>query len=296
MPRLRTAVLAALAIALVVVAAGAAVAIGRGGGSAPAATPIHAVIHSAALGRDMRVEVVLPSRLEPSKRYPVVYLFHGRGGDETSWFAGHAGDGIGVDRITGDLVEAKRIPPLVLVSVEIDDSYGVDSPPSNEGYAHGAYERYILDDLIPSIEARYPVATDAAERFIAGYSMGGFAALHAAFRHPAMFAGVGALSPAVFRGTFADRAWLYPNAAARAANDPLRLADTADLGGLRVFLGYGNADYPWIVVATRELADRLPARGVVAPPVTATGGHEAATWRTLAPRMLVWLLGSEPAP
>jgi enterochelin esterase-like enzyme len=241
----------------------------------------------------MRVAILLPARPEPSTRYPVVYLFHGWGADETSWFGGNGG-GIGVEGAVADLVAAARIPQVVVVSAEIDNSYGVDSPRRDDRFSHGAYERYIIDDLIPGIESRYPVAREAAGRFIGGYSMGGFAALHAAFRHPAMFAGVGALSPAVFRGVIPDRAWLYPDPAARAANDPLRLAATADVTHLRVFLGYGSADYPWIVVATRDIADRLAARGVPARPVSVTGGHETTTWRALAPPMLVSLLGSLP--
>jgi enterochelin esterase-like enzyme len=258
-------------------------------------TAVHTTIYSRALGRDMRVAILLPARLEPSTRYPVVYLFHGYGADETSWLRGDGG-GIGVEGIVADLVATGRIPQLVIVSAEIDNSYGVDSPPSDDRFTHGAYERYIIDDLIPGIESRYPVATDPAKRFIAGYSMGGFAALHAAFRHPAMFAGVAGLSPAVFRGVIPDRAWLYPDPAARAANDPLRLAATADVTGMRVFLGYGSADYPWIVVATRDLADRLAARGVAARPVSVSGGHETRTWRALAAPMLVSLLGSPPTP
>jgi enterochelin esterase-like enzyme len=256
--------------------------------------PVAASIPSGALGRDMPVEVWLPSGLAADHRYPVIYLFHGRGGDETTWFAGRQGNGIGIDVIAARLIAAGELPPVVIVSARIDDSYGVDSPPGDEGYAHGPYERWIVEDLIRGVEARFPVATDPAQRFVGGLSMGGFAALHAALRRPELFAGVGALSPAVFEGSLPDRDWLYPTPQARREHDPLLLAATANVANLRIFLGYGDRDYPWIATATKRLATTLTSRGVTARPSLVEGGHEERTWRTLAPMMLLGLL--TPAP
>jgi enterochelin esterase-like enzyme len=252
------------------------------------ATDVTAVtIHSAALGRDMRALVFTPTPFDPAKRYPVLYLFHGRGGDETTWMGGHIGqDGIGIDGIAQRMISEDRIPPLIIVSADIDDSYGVDSPPSSEGYDHGRYEQYIVDELVPAIEARYPARTDAAGRLIGGLSMGGFAALHAAFRHPDRFGGVAGLSPAVWQGTIADRLWVYPDVTARDANDPLYLVRTAPIDGRRLFLGAGDRDYPWILDATTVLAARLDARGLPVTPMIVPGFHDGNTWRQLAPAML----------
>jgi enterochelin esterase-like enzyme len=244
-------------------------------------------IHSTALGRNMPALVFTPASFDPARRYPVLYLFHGRGGDETSWMGGRLGqDGVGVDSIAQRLITEGGIPPLIIVSARIDDSYGVDSPPSDEGYAHGPYEQYIVDELVPAIEARYPARTDAAGRFIGGLSMGGFAALHAAFRHPDLFGGVAGLSPAVWQGDIEDRLWLYPDAAARDANDPLHLVRTAPIDGMRVFLGAGDRDYSWILDATAVLTERLNARGMPVTPLIVPGVHDASTWRQLAPAML----------
>jgi len=255
--------------------------------SGPAGNVSAITISSAALGREMPVLVFTPSSFDATYRYPVLYLFHGRGGDETSWMSGRLGqDGIGIDGIAQRLIAEGRIPPLIIVSASIDDSYGVDSPPSNEGYDHGPYEQYIVDELVPAIEARYPTRTDSAGRLIGGLSMGGFAALHAAFRHPGLFGAVGGLSPAVWLGDIADRTWLYPDAAARDANDPLRLAQTAPIGGMRVFLGAGDRDYAWILDATAVLAERLDARGLAVTPMIVPGVHDGGTWRQLAPAML----------
>lgn len=152
-------------------------------------------VHSTALDRDMAAQVFLPPNLDPQHRAPVLFLFHGRGGDERSWMAGQDGSGVGVDSVAHGMISAGTIEPLVIVSARIDDSYGVDSLPAADGYDHGPYERYIIEDLVPAIEARYPVGGDPAHRAVGGFSMGAFAALHAALRHPGIFGSVGALSP-----------------------------------------------------------------------------------------------------
>jgi len=188
------------------------------------------------------------------------------------------------------LITEGRIRPLIIVSARIDDSYGVDSQPSDEGYSHGPYEQYIVDELVPAIEARYPARPDVAGRLIGGLSMGGFAALHAAFRHPDLYGGVAGLSPAVWQGSIADRLWVYPDAAARDAHDPLELVRTAPIDGISVFLGAGDRDYSWILDATAVLAERLDARGMPVTPVIVRGMHDANTWRQLAPAMLEALI------
>ena len=118
--------------------------------------------------------------------------------------------------------------------------------------------------------------------------MGGFAALHLAFRHPERFGGAGALSPALFIEPPADRLWQFGSS--RDAHDPLRLAGSAAIDDLRLFAGYGDDDYGWVQEGTDELARRLGTRGLPVTPVVVDGGHEEATWRALAPAMLEALL------
>lgn len=265
----------------------------------PSATPIRPgvsdlTIRSAALGRDMPTQVFVPRDLDSATTHPVLYLFHGRYGSERGWMGGSFGRaGVGVHEAAQALIDEGRIPPLIIVSALINDSYGVDSPPSDEGYDHGPYERYILDDLIPTIESRFPISADPADRAIGGLSMGGFAALHAAFRYPERFGGVAGVSPAVFEGMLPDRQWLYPTTAARQDHDPLLLAETADIDHLRVFLGAGRSDYYWIIQATDVLADRLEARGVETTATKIRGGHDTQTWQRLAPQMLLALYSDE---
>jgi enterochelin esterase-like enzyme len=168
---------------------------------------------------------------------------------------------------------------------------GIDSDPADDGYDNGAWGTYLADDVIPWIAQRYPITADPADHHAAGLSMGGYAALHLAFRHPQRFGGVGALSPAVALEIQPERAWMYRDEAHRDANDPQRLAATAPLQSQRVFLGYGATDYDWIIEGTRVLARTLESRDVVHlladPPPS---GHDGDTWKTLTRPMLEWLL------
>ncbi len=241
-------------------------------------------IESRALGKSMPAEVWVPPGTDVTAPHDVLILFNGRGGDEWGWFG--TVFSVTIDAIATDLAARGLIDPPIIVSAKIDDSYGMDSPPSSEGYSHGAYEQYIIDELIPAIDARFPGTADPARRFIGGLSMGGYAALHATFRHPELFAGVGGVSPAIFQGSLPDRDWMYPTAADRAAQDPLLLAKTAPITGLRIFLGHGDNDYPWIIDAVNVLADRLDARGMTVTPVVVPGDHETSTFHTEAGPML----------
>ncbi len=251
-------------------------------------------IPSAVLGRSMAIERWIPAGTAPRDRLPVLYLFHGVGGNASSWFSGSGGDGVGVAGVARDLVAAGRIRPVVIVSADIDNSYGVDSSPAPDGYDHGAYETYLRDELIAAVESQHPVSRVAADRYVGGLSMGAFAAAHLALRDPGAFAGIGLLSPAIFQELPADRSWEYGSNPA--ANDPLRLAEGADVRAWRAFVGVGNDDYDWIRASAPVLAQRLRDGGAATEEQAVLGGHEVTTWRALAAPMLEWLFGTDGAP
>lgn len=251
-------------------------------------------IASAALGRPMPIEVWIPAGTAAGDHLPVLYLFHGVGGDASSWFSGSGGDGVGIAGVARDLVAIGRIPPIVIVSVDIDNSYGVDSPPVDDGYDHGAYGTYLRDELMPAVEARFPVSSNPDHRLIGGLSMGAFAAVHVALQDPTRFAAIGLLSPAIFLDLPADRAWQYGGDPA--ANDPLQLASRADVHAWRVFVGLGDDDYGWIRASSPVLTQRLREGGAAVEEQTVPGGHEVATWRALAGPMLGWLAGAHASP
>ena len=252
-----------------------------------------ATIHSTLLDRDMAVEVFRPPAAQTCDSGPILYLFHGSGADERQWMAGDFGTGVGIDTVARRLIDNGRIRPVTIVSASIDKSYGVDSPPSADTWSHGPYESYILEELLPQIESSYSVG-DSADRAIGGLSMGGFAALNAAFRNPAVFGSVAALSPAFFVSPPADRAWIYSGGDGR--HDPLMLAKEGVADGMHVFLGYGDSDYEWVRDATAQLDGLLTARGTTVHSVVVNGGHDVGTWRQLAEPMLLDLFPTSDTP
>jgi enterochelin esterase-like enzyme len=245
-----------------------------------------ATVTSAALARDMPISVFEPPSLGGCSAAPILVLFHGRGGDENQWMSGGIlSPGVGIDAIAQNLIDAGSIPPLTIVSARIDDSYGVDSAASSDGYDHGPYGRYINDDLLPYVEQRFDGAGQRPV-YLGGLSMGGYVALNVALDNPGGIAGVGALSPAFFVSPPADRGWMY------SGNGSTSLLERADAGAaddMRIFLGVGTNDFPWISQSVTRLHEQLVARQADVSMTTVPGGHQVSTWHALAEPMLLAL-------
>ena len=102
-----------------------------------ASGPSAQTFHSAALGRTMRYQVAIPS-IGGEKRFPVVYLLHGHGGQETDWFTHSA---------AADLANSLE---LVVVTPDGANSWYINTPAER-------WEDYITRDLIQEVERRWPV-------------------------------------------------------------------------------------------------------------------------------------------
>lgn len=134
----------------------------------------HGVLHhikypSTSLKRLRGMVVFLPAEYnqQTSKKFPVLYLRHGGGDNETSWTqaAGRA------DVILENLVAAKKAKPMIIVMTNglIDGTWAGGS--SKEGVEQ--LEQELLKDVIPYVERNYRVNTAKSARAIAGLSMGG---------------------------------------------------------------------------------------------------------------------------
>ncbi len=148
---------------------------------------------SAALGRELRYAVYLPPGYDYDQRYYLtVYLLHGYSGDHTNWIRlGEAA------RTADSLIGSGAIPPVILVMPDGRNSWYVDSDPAS---GSGAYETAIVVDLVKHIDGQYRTIAERRGRMIAGLSMGGYGALHLAFKHPELFGAAASLSGAVWVG------------------------------------------------------------------------------------------------
>ena len=218
-------------------------------------------------------------------RYPVLYLQHGSGEDETGWtFQGRA------NLILDNLIAAKKAVPMIIV---MDNGYaskpGPAAPPAagagrGGGGGTGAFEEVITKDLIPMIDATYRTVADREHRGMAGLSMGGNQTCQITMRNLDKFAYIGAFSgtmnglstdaldPATaFNGMFKDGA---------ALNKKIKL----------FWIGMGTAEpnpFPGAIGAFRAMLDKAGVKHVYfESPGTA---HEWLTWRRdlndFAPRL-----------
>ena len=150
---------------------------------------------SKTVGVPRKMTIYTPPGYSASQKYPVVYLLHGIGGDETEWAR------VGLpDIILDNLLAEGKVTPMIAVMPN-GRARPDDRPPRNlftpeHSLAFANFENDLLTDVIPAIETRYSVQADREHRSLAGLSMGAGQALNFGLAHLDTFAWVGAFSPA----------------------------------------------------------------------------------------------------
>ncbi|HEY4299234.1 MAG TPA: alpha/beta hydrolase-fold protein [Candidatus Didemnitutus sp.] len=150
---------------------------------------------STVTGTRRKANVCLPPGYSANRKYPVLYLLHGIGGDETEWMR-YASPNV----LLANLIADGKAGPMIIVVPNVRalaDDRAVGNPFSPEKMAGFAqFERDLLDCLIPAIEANFSTFTDREHRALAGLSMGGGQTLNFGLGHLDMFAWLGAFSAA----------------------------------------------------------------------------------------------------
>ncbi|WP_230986820.1 alpha/beta hydrolase [Cohnella fermenti] len=128
-------------------------------------------------------------------RYNALYLLHGIGGDEKEWHV-HGRPHIILDNLYAEGKLASMIVVMPNGRAMPDDRSGGNPFDADKLQAFETFESDLLHDLIPHMEANYPVAAERERRALAGLSMGGGQALNIGLARLDMFAWIGAFSPA----------------------------------------------------------------------------------------------------
>lgn len=139
--------------------------------------------------------VYTPPGYSETEKYPVLYLLHGIGGDEYEW-VNNGRPKVILDNLYAD----NKIAPMLVVlpngRAMKDDRPGENIFDADKVQAFATFEKDLLDDLIPFIEAEFPAKTDREHRAIAGLSMGGGQSLNFGLGNLDKFAWVGGFSAA----------------------------------------------------------------------------------------------------
>jgi enterochelin esterase-like enzyme len=148
---------------------------------------------SKSVGTTRKMQVYTPPGYDKEKKYPVLYLLHGIGGDETEWQRFAQPDVL----LDGLIADKKAVPMIVVMP---NGRAQKNDRPEGNVYQHGpafaAFEKDLLEDVIPTIEKRYSVEANADKRALAGLSMGGGQTLNFGLGNLDTFSWIGAFSAA----------------------------------------------------------------------------------------------------
>lgn len=150
---------------------------------------------SKTVGNSRKALIYTPPGFSKEKKYPVLYLLHGIGGDEKEWL-----NGANPQAILDNLYAENKLEPMLVVmpngrAMEDDRAQGnIFSPDKIAAFKR--FEHDLLYDLIPYIEENYPVLKEPTNRAIAGLSMGGGQSLNFGLGNLDTFAWVGSFSAA----------------------------------------------------------------------------------------------------
>jgi enterochelin esterase-like enzyme len=136
---------------------------------------------SKTVGAKRKMVVYVPPGYSKDHKYPVLYLLHGGGDDETGWQQKGSADII-LDNLYAD----KKLVPMIVV---MPNGFAKGPKGKNDGF-----EDDLLKDILPYIESHYPVLADREHRAIAGLSMGAGQSLTIGLKHLDKFAWIGAFS------------------------------------------------------------------------------------------------------
>jgi len=150
---------------------------------------------SKTVGTTRQSLIYTPPGYSKKKKYPVLYLLHGIGGDDKEWLnGGHP------EIILDNLYALGKVEPMIVImpngrAMKNDSATGnIFAPDKVQAFAR--FEKDLLNDLIPYVQKHFPVYTDRQDRAIAGLSMGGGQSLNFGLGNLDKFAWIGAFSAA----------------------------------------------------------------------------------------------------
>ena len=212
-----------------------------------------------------RLTVYTPYGYETSgKKYPVLYLLHGAGGDEEAWSSmGRAA------QILDNLIEQGKAEPMIVVmpngnpNQQAAQTMGLPVTQMNwrDPANANAYVRSLCEEIVPFIQKQYRVIAKPEKRAIAGLSMGGGHTIAASQLYPSMFDYICPLSMG-----------------ANPTEESIKQLQGLKKDGYKLYwLACGNTDF--LFESAKTLDKTLTEQGLKHTFFVSEGGHTWANWR-----------------
>lgn len=222
---------------------------------------------STTTGTARKANVILPAGYSTDKKYPILYLLHGIGGDQNEWLGGSPAT------VVGNLVADKEAEEMIIVMPNVRAREKDEGNPADiftVGHFK-AFDNFINDlknDLMPYIEANYSVATGRENTAIAGLSMGGREALYIGLSMPETFGYIGAFCPAVGVLPYDIEGGLFKK-------DEFKLAE-----GYTTFIMIVAGESDTVVKEwPKTYSDTLTENGTENIYYVTSGGHDFTVWK-----------------
>jgi enterochelin esterase-like enzyme len=198
-------------------------------------------------------------------RYPVLYLQHGNGEDESEWT--HAGR---AQFIMDNLLAEKKVVPMIVVMNNGFATKPGEAAPAGRGVEvnrFAAFEEMLIKDSIPEVDANFRTIADREHRAMAGLSLGGMQTFQIGTAHTELFSYLG-----MFSGT--------PMAQAQAQVDAVAAQGKAFSGKVHVlWFGVGTEEASFYN-RTKEVREQLQKAEIASGYFESKGtAHEFQTWR-----------------
>ncbi len=245
---------------------------------------------SSILNSERKYAVYLPPGYESSQRsYPVLYLLHGAGDDQTGWV--QFGE---VRHIADKAIKEARATPMVIIMPDANTGVrGYFNDIANEW----RYEDFFFEELIPYVENEYRIKGEKRYRAVAGLSMGGGGTFMYALHRPELFSSacplsayIGPLSYETFKERYDREGASHPEPVLRKyfeRHNALSLIENTDpekIKSVRWYIDCGDDDFLFegnsmihIAMRKKDIPHEYRVRD---------GGHTWTYWRTALPEVL----------
>lgn len=257
------------------------------------------VIRSRIFNRELYYSVVLPANYDQTTdSFPVVYLLHGFGDNQSAWFQD------GLIQYYSDQYESEN-GPMIFVLPQGFNSYYV-----NRYNGSLPYMDYFVHELVPAIDSIYRTRKDKSQRAVMGYSMGGYGAMILPVKHPEIFS-TGVVLSMSFRTDeqylaepqdVFDNQWglifggYHQSGTARLTDyfmdySPFHFfnkADVSEYSDLRLFFDCGS-DEESLHITNGELHNLMRDRSITHEFRVRTGGHSWDYWHKSLPEALKFI-------